>query len=94
MPTTNKFRIICAKIVGHPYFDNFILFLILFSTILLTLETPLDPPLGHPAGKNAFVLNKIDVVVTILFTWELVIKVIVYGFAINGPDSYIRNAWN
>lgn len=94
MSPTNKFRSICAKIVGHPYFDNFILFLILFSTILLTLETPLDPPLGHKDGNKAFILNKIDVVVTILFTWELVIKVIVYGFAINGPESYIRNSWN
>lgn len=31
---------------------------------------------------------------TILFTWELVIKVIVYGFLFNGENSYMRNNWN
>jgi len=32
--------------------------------------------------------------VSCIFTAELLIKVIVMGFAFNGPDSYIRDAWN
>ena len=36
----------------------------------------------------------IDIAVTILFTFELILKVIVLGFLLNGKDSYIRNAWN
>jgi len=36
----------------------------------------------------------IDIVVSTLFTFELILKVIVFGFAFNGKDSYIRNAWN
>lgn len=31
---------------------------------------------------------------TALFTVELILKVIVFGFIFNGKDSYIRNAWN
>ena len=42
----NAFRQFSSKIVGHPYFDSLILFLIGFSTILLTLESPLDDPQG------------------------------------------------
>ena len=36
----------------------------------------------------------IDIVVTALFTIELILKVIVLGFLMNGTESYIRNAWN
>lgn len=39
-------------------------------------------------------LYYIDIVVTALFTVELILKVLVFGFMFNGKDSYIRNAWN
>ena len=90
MDNENFLRKKCAYIVGHRYFDNTILFLILFSTVLLALENPLADPDSH----YSFVLKKIDVVVSIIFTLELVIKVVVYGFIINGKDSYLKNAWN
>jgi hypothetical protein len=90
MNTENYLRKKCAMIVGHRYFDNSILFLIAFSTVLLALENPLD----DPDSNYTFVLKKIDVVVSIIFTLELVIKVIVFGFIINGKDSYLNNAWN
>ena len=64
--------------------------LIVFSTILLTVESPRDDPTGEKAG----ILKIIDIIVTAIFTWELVIKVIVYGFIINGPDSYLREPWS
>jgi len=40
------------------------------------------------------VLQKIDYVVSVIFGLELVVKVLVLGFAFNGSHSYIRNAWN
>jgi len=90
MDSENFLRKYCAIIVGHRYFDNSILFLIAFSTVLLALENPLD----DPDSNYTFVLKKIDVVVSIIFTLELVIKVVVYGFIFNGRDSYMKNAWN
>ena len=39
-------------------------------------------------------MNQIDFVVTVLFTSELVSKVIVFGFISNGENSYMKNAWN
>jgi hypothetical protein len=80
----------CRKIVGHPYFDYLILFLIGFSTILLTLESPLDNQ-NDPRHK---ILSDIDKVMSGIFLIELLIKVVVYGFVINGPDSYLLNPWN
>lgn len=44
MDKNNKFRIACAGIVGHPNFDHFVLFLIVFSTILLAIEDPFENP--------------------------------------------------
>jgi len=86
----NGLRKVCNKVVGHPYFDSLILFLIGFSTILLTLESPLD----DPNGERGKILASIDVVVSTIFTIELLLKVVVYGFVINGPDSYLHNPWN
>lgn len=39
-------------------------------------------------------MNQIDFMVTILFTGELVTKVIVFGFLMNGDTSYMKNPWN
>ena len=54
----------------------------------------LESPLNDPKSKSADNLYYIDIVVTALFTIELILKVIVFGFMFNGKDSYIRNAWN
>jgi hypothetical protein len=39
-------------------------------------------------------LDKLDYILSFTFLFELLIKVVVYGFAFNGPDSYIKNSWN
>ena len=76
--------------VAHKLFDPFILFMIVFSTILLTLENPLD----DPTSTKTEVLRYIDIVVTIIFVIECVLKITVWGFMLNGKESYIRNPWN
>lgn len=90
MSPENPIRKCSVNIVGQEDFDNVILFLIVFSTFMLVLESPLN----DPKSKMADNLFYIDIVVTALFTIELVLKVIVLGFLLNGKDSYIRNPWN
>lgn len=90
MNKDNAIRKYSTSIVSHPHFDNVILFLIIFSTFMLVLETPLNDPNSEMADN----LYYIDSVVTFFFTMELILKVIVMGFAINGAESYIRNPWN
>jgi membrane-anchored protein YejM (alkaline phosphatase superfamily) len=53
-----------------------------------------NPLLIDPEGDDKVILMKFDLVMTILFTLELVTKVIVFGFAVNGENSYMRNNWN
>jgi hypothetical protein len=90
MDENNSFRGTCAKIVGHSNFDNFVLFLILSSTILLAIEDPFE----FPGSTKKAILDKLDYILSFIFLFELLIKVVVYGFAFNGPDSYMRNSWN
>jgi hypothetical protein len=86
----NWFRKLCRNVVGLQHFDTFILLMIALSTVLLTLESPL----ADPHGERQQALEKIDAVVSAVFTGELLLKVAVYGFVLNGPDCYLRSAWN
>ena len=40
------------------------------------------------------ILKKIDLCMTIAFTIEVVVKVIVHGFLFAGKNSYLRETWN
>ena len=86
----NDFRVFCSKIVGHSKFDDIVIFLILFSTILLAIEDPFENPLS----MKKKVLTVLDIILSFIFLFELLIKVVVKGFAFNGRDSYLKNSWN
>ena len=68
----NKFRMCMTSIAKSPIFENFIILLIVISSIQLTLENPLN----DPNGRQAMVLQKLDLVVTSIFCLEVFIKVI------------------
>ena len=87
---SNQFRRLCGRIVSLRYFDTFILLMIFASTVLLALDNPLDDPKGDFVGY----LTKIDYFMTAVFTFEMVIKIIMWGFMCNGKESYMRNPWN
>jgi hypothetical protein len=57
----------------------------------------MDNPLQDPESTFMVVLKYIDIVFTILFTIEAMIKIIASGFMFNrlGPIvPYIKNPWN
>lgn len=62
----------------------------MFSTVLLAIEDPYE----KPGTMKVAVLAMLDLILSFTFLFELLIKVIVLGFAFNGDDSYMRNAWN
>ena len=86
----NKLRRKAKDLVTMKHFDNIILLFIVLSTILLTLENPLD----NPNGLKQFLLFYFDIIITIVFTFECVLKILVYGLIFNGKFSYLRNSWN
>ena len=86
----NGLRHLCYKIVAYRHYDNIILGLIILSTILLTFDNPLDPQVS----LKKTILTVLDYVMAGLFTLEFTINVILYGFIINGKNSYMRDGWN
>ena len=87
MHGSNKFRQLIFKIMDHPAFDNFVLFLIFTSSVLLAY----DEPTRLPHEKN--VLKYFDWVISILFGFELLFKVISLGLT-RHEGAYLRDGWN
>ncbi|KZN58355.1 voltage-gated sodium channel [Pseudoalteromonas luteoviolacea NCIMB 1942] len=71
-----------TSLVEAKTFQNFLIAVILFNAVTLGLETT-------QFGKdNAAVLHKIDLVILLIFTLELVLKLIVYRF------KFFKSGWN
>ena len=84
----NPFRIKVAQIVCSKKFEYLIIALILVSSLMLAI----DSPSVDPKSKLKEVLDVIDLVFVIIFTIEMVLKVIALGFV--GEGGYLRNSWN
>jgi len=85
------------KNVAAKIFEGVIMTLIIISSITLVIDNPLTDP---EAPLIVFV-GYLDNCFTVLFTLELVIKVVAMGFLFNNPflrekglTAYIRNPWN
>jgi hypothetical protein len=50
--------------------------------------------LVDPDSIFALTLYYIDLVSTVIFIVEAIIKIICYGFYFCGPNSYLRSTWN
>ena len=84
---TNKFRIMCLKIMNNKWFDRFILIMILLSTARLIADTFLS---GY-----TFVLafDVVDAFFNSVFLLEAVVKICALGFVLD-EGSYLRDNWN
>uniref|UniRef100_G3Q812 Voltage-dependent L-type calcium channel subunit alpha n=1 Tax=Gasterosteus aculeatus aculeatus TaxID=481459 RepID=G3Q812_GASAC len=85
---TNKFRVLCHKIVNHNIFTNLILFFILLSSISLAAEDPVK----NDSYRNR-ILGYADHVFTGLFTIEIILKMTAYGAFVH-KGSFCRNYFN
>ena len=71
----NKFRGMCFDVVGNPRFDKVVFILIVVSSILLAMENPLNNP-NSSFSKTLVVL---DVIMTLFFCFECILKIISFG---------------
>ncbi|KAI1888483.1 hypothetical protein AGOR_G00185610 [Albula goreensis] len=85
---TNKFRVLCHKIVNHNIFTNLILFFILLSSVSLAAEDPVQ----NDSSRNK-ILGYADYVFTGLFTIEIILKMTAYGAFLH-KGSFCRNYFN
>ncbi|CAF0857877.1 unnamed protein product, partial [Rotaria sordida] len=85
----NRIRKALKYLILKKSFDYLILFIIALNCITLAMERPSIPP---TSAERQF-LNITNIIFTIIFTIEMMIKVIASGF-IYGKHSYLRSGWN
>lgn len=56
----------------------------------MAIESPFD----HKDTTKKTALFYCDLIVSIIFAFEVILKVISMGFVINGKQSYLRSMWN
>ncbi|XP_068460360.1 calcium channel, voltage-dependent, P/Q type, alpha 1A subunit, b isoform X4 [Clinocottus analis] len=88
LSTTNPFRRCCHYILTLKYFEFSILSVIAMSSIALAAEDPVSPE----SPRNN-VLRYFDYVFTGVFTFEMLIKMVVLGLFLH-QGSYFRDLWN
>lgn len=81
----------CYKLCyDNNWFEASIAFCILVSSVQLAIETPLL----DPEGELLKALWIIDMITTLVFTFEAATKIVSFGFLFNGEDSYLLDGWN
>jgi len=84
----NSIRIWCTNCVTNPFFEWGVLALIFLSCIFLAL----DAPLGDFGSDNPWVIY-VDDVMTIIFSSELLMRIVAVGFTIP-PHGFFRDSYN
>ncbi|XP_055598215.1 muscle calcium channel subunit alpha-1 isoform X2 [Uranotaenia lowii] len=84
----NRFRVFCHWLCNHSTFGNIILVCIMFSSAMLAAEDPLNAN-----SERNQILNYFDYFFTSVFTIELVLKLISYGFLFH-DGAFCRSAFN
>ncbi|KAL1005728.1 hypothetical protein UPYG_G00063240 [Umbra pygmaea] len=88
LSTTNPFRKCCHYILTMKYFEFTILSVIAMSSIALAAEDPVC----SESPRNQ-ILKYFDYVFTGVFTFEMLIKMVVLGLFLH-QGSYFRDLWN
>ena len=88
-PADSKVRKVFLTIINNRVFEIFIILVIFISS----LELALNGPLIDPDSYYAKVLSKIDLITTIIFILECLMKIITFGLLFNGKWSYLRRPW-
>jgi hypothetical protein len=77
---------ICFNIVSHPYFETAAVTVIVLNCVTLVLEDPTSTEVNP-------ILAIIDYIFLYLYTLEMTLKIIGYGF-IFGDGAYLKESWN
>ncbi|RZF39363.1 hypothetical protein LSTR_LSTR000884 [Laodelphax striatellus] len=86
--STSRFRVFCHWLCNHGHFGNIILVCIMVSSALLAAEDPINSE--SPRNK---VLVYFDYFFTTVFTIEIFLKLISYGFVFH-DGAFCRSSFN
>eukprot|EP01043_Picozoa_sp_COSAG02_P064590 COSAG02_NODE_9489_length_2200_cov_1.556878_1_plen_591_part_10 len=81
----NSFRVAVSKIVFHPATEIGIVVSIVINVVALLFQ--------EPGAAQIEVVSSINFVCGLIFTTEMVLRIIVHGF-FRHEGSYLRNGWN
>ena len=94
MSPSHPVRKFAAMVVAHRYFDRVVFASILLSAVFLAISSPDADLEGANSGSSlAKLVDAVNWIVAILFTGEMVFKVVAQGFVLH-PKSYLRDTWN
>uniref|UniRef100_UPI00358F5E64 voltage-dependent T-type calcium channel subunit alpha-1G-like n=1 Tax=Myxine glutinosa TaxID=7769 RepID=UPI00358F5E64 len=85
----SRCRLLCERIISHKLFDHMVLTIIFLNCITIALERPSI----NPQSLERLLLKVSNYVFTVIFTIEMVIKVVALGFW-QGEQAYLRCTWN
>ena len=88
-PPSSLTRRLCRWLVTRPLFDPCVILMIIGSSVTLAL----DNPRNDPTTELSRALRTLDMSWTILFTLEMILKVVAQGFFFS-RNPYIRSPWN
>lgn len=88
LTSDNQFRLTIHAIVTYPFFDTFIMIIIILSSIALAAEDPVEE-----TSERNIVLAYFDYIFTCIFAVEMVLKILDLGVVLH-PGSYCRDFWN
>ncbi len=89
----SRIRVFCVNVMLNKWFDRFITASIVINSVLLaTKEYKENYDTGYVSSWNEL-LEKFDLVFTVIFFIEFLIKVIAMGFVMS-KNSYLRDSWN
>ncbi|XP_043279830.1 muscle calcium channel subunit alpha-1 isoform X5 [Venturia canescens] len=85
---TSRFRVFCHWLCNHSHFGNVILVCIMVSSAMLAAEDPL-----RATSYRNQILNSFDYFFTTVFTIEILLKMVSYGFVLH-DGAFCRSAFN
>lgn len=89
----NKFRQKLLAISKSKHFDNFVMVLIVLSSFKLAFDSYIMEEIESKTGFWYSFSRWTDATFTILFTFEMLIKIISMGYFMD-EGSYMRESWN
>ena len=66
------------------------IFLIFVSSVMLAW----DLPLNEPGSLTVQIIETVNTTFSLIFMIEAIMKIIAYGFLLNGDQSYLKTSWN
>lgn len=86
----SSLRINAFTLAKSKGFELMIFFTILVSSVTLAL----DGPLVDPESSLESTISNIDMLTTLLFIFEALVKIVAYGLLFNGRQSYLWSIEN